>query len=81
MKRIIALLLVIFILCGLAACAPAESSDIQFEKIEKIGSVNGYTTWLVYDVNTKVVYIVSGESFCPYYDAEGNVAIYKGRGY
>lgn len=81
MKRIIAILLVIFILCGLAACAPCEPVDEQFEKIEKIGSVNGYTIWLVYDVNTKVVYVVSGDSICPYYDADGNVAIYKGRDY
>lgn len=50
------------------------------EQIESYGNTGGM--YLVYDVKTKVKYILSvfsyGYSISPYYDETGNVAFYEG---
>lgn len=81
MKRFIAILLVVLMLCGLVACAPAEQQDARFRSVDKFRLTTGYRAQLVYDLETKVMYIICGDSLCPYYDEDGNVMIYEGRGY
>jgi protein-disulfide isomerase-like protein with CxxC motif len=90
MKRFVAVVIVLILMFSLVACA-AETQDNRhrhindnFTVVSKFGDVSGYPAFLVYDNNTFVMYIVtigSGVSFCPYYESNGNVAIYEGRGY
>ena len=91
MKRFVAILLIVLILCGLTACdvstvreenASAQLDDLGFEVIEYLGSYGDCYIYLVYDVETNVEYIFASGycrmSWSPYYDESGNVAFYDG---
>ena len=80
MKYIVTILLVCFVLCMFVGCS-YETDDKSM--LEDLGFIHlktyGRRTYLVYDTETRVQYIVNmnyGRSFCPYYDETGNVAIY-----
>ena len=90
MKRFIALLLVIFVCISLTACC-FDYEEVDTEQIEEYGFVKIKTfgvygeggCYLAYDPATNVEYLVTtgsyGEfSLCPYYNEQGNVAIYEG---
>ena len=55
--------------------------SMGFSVIKRL-ECNATNIYLVYDTGTNVEYIVEfgngNVSFCPYYDANGNVAIYDG---
>jgi hypothetical protein len=93
MKRIIALILALFIFCNLTACAAVSDDDgktyleIKLEEsgfgvVEQMGRFSDTYIYLIYDMETKAEYIfIDGyESYAlsPYYDKNGNVAYYKG---
>lgn len=91
MKRFIAIILVIFILCGFTACGPSEGSgeyierkldEIGFGFVKDLGTVGVAEFYLVYDYKTRVEYIfIDGYyeiNLIPYYDENGNVMIYDG---
>lgn len=56
--------------------------DMGFVIIEKMGEFGDTCVYLVYDAETKVEYMLTEgyceTSFCPYYDENGEVVIYKG---
>ena len=93
MKRLIALLLIVIMCAGFAACDAHyarldEYDDHEFKEygfvtIKQLGRYGEGACYLVYDPVTKVEYIVRTGSYndfsvCPYYDEHGNVAIYEG---
>lgn len=91
MKKIIVIVLTICLLCGLIGCTTKsieKNIETAIEKsgfilIDLFGERGDVDIFLVYDPNTKVEYLFtrgpySSMSICPYYDSNGNIAIYKG---
>ena len=90
MKKIIAIVLVVSILCCFTGCSGVtdnlraeEVSESGFVLIEEFGSFGSSRTYLVYDPNTLVEYLYytadyGSTSICPYYNSNGNVVIYEG---
>ena len=90
MKKIIAIVLVVYMFCCFTGCAKLADHQTEafvtgsgFVVIEEFGRYGDTRTYLVYDPNTKVEYIVyhgtyHSTSICPYYDSDGNVVIYEG---
>jgi hypothetical protein len=92
MKKIFLIILIVFTLCCFAACDDYEENtkNITENTIENMGFIpieNIYLhgdscAYVVYDPATKVEYIVfdgyRSFSICPYYDENGDVAIYGG---
>lgn len=92
MKRIIAVLLLVFMLCTLTACGSIDelrksqaeeyANSAGFEIVKELNRWADYYIFLVYDRNTHVEYILTWgggtAGFCPYYDENGDVAFYKG---
>ena len=89
MKKLIAIILAIFMFCCLTACADSTTAFAE-EAIERHGFVvvrqlyvyGDTSVYIVYDPSTMVEYIIydgyRSYSICPYYDENGNVAFYKG---
>lgn len=88
MKRIVAILLAMFIVFTFVGCGACESEDSYKEIVEGFVTVKELDTsyrkaYMVYDKDTRVMYIVTegyygAPSFSPYYDSNGDVAFYKG---
>lgn len=91
MKKFVAIALVIFTLCSFVGCGAVSSMEnipenkfdnSGFVVIKQIGNIGIDEVYLVYNVETKVEYIlIDGYqeiSMCPYYDENGNIVIYKG---
>lgn len=89
MKRIVTLLLGIILCMSLSACRSTydriDAEQIKaygFVTIEQLGTYGEGASYVVYDPTTKVEYIAitgiyGNFSFCPYYDEDGDVAIYE----
>lgn len=91
MKRIIALLLVMFMVVSFAACNLNEShasftkrtlSECGFTVESYLGHSGDKEFYVIHDNSTNVKYIFiddyTGTALCPYYDENGNVDIYDG---
>jgi hypothetical protein len=92
MRKIFAIFLVVVTLLCLTACDTVTSSNVEYGKklIKNAGFViieqkyvkGDDSAYLVYDSKTKVEYLIfdgyHSLSVCPYYDENGNVAIYEG---
>ena len=89
MKKLLAILCLIIMIFCFVGCASEKDSIVEsinedtcFVVIEEIGHYGDRYMYLVYDEKTKVEYIhttgYNETSFCPYYDENGEVVIYKG---
>ena len=92
MKILFTLFFIFIIMFCLVACNVADDIDDKatekyaentgFVIIKKLGECGDTCTYLVYDAETKVEYIlIDGyceTSLCPYFDENGDVVIYKG---
>ena len=92
MKKIFAIICAVIILCSLAGCEDYENTTVRYEKetieemgfviIEQIYVAGDNSAYIVYDSDTNVEYLIydgyRSFSISPYYDENGNVAIYGG---
>ena len=89
----IAVIIILFVVIGLVGITDptikVDHENAIAKRIEGMGfsvikrlDCDATNIYLVYDTATNVEYIVEfgngNVSFCPYYDANGNVAIYDG---
>jgi hypothetical protein len=77
MKHIIAILLVLSVVFCLTACSSVDDEK-KFVEIDKYRAPYGQTIVVVYDPVTKVEYFMMGDTMCPRYDENGNIAFYEG---
>lgn len=87
MKRFIIALFILVTLFTFTACRSKVEDTVIIPGFNTIKILNkdelGYDTYLIYDTETKAMYIASytyngGVTLCPYYDEMGNVAFYEG---
>lgn len=93
MKRLISVILVIFMLVVLMGCAKIEDDNVEFQTdriknlgftvLEHAGRTTDVDYYVVYDNDTNVVYFLSftysgGVTFSPRYDENGEIMIYGG---